>query len=1139
MDMAQLIDWCIDNGIQLALDEQNTLRVYGDASKLDEQKRQLLKAQKAEISQWLIQQKEHANGCNIAKVADSETGYNLSYTQRRIWFTDQFQTGNAQLNIPCAFRLKGHLDHGHLQSALNNLVARHEILRTTYQVLGEEPKQFVQPAIPVSIQWLDVSNLNKELAELKVNQFALEEAQKGFNLESDLMLRTCVIKISALENVVLFTMHHIAADGWSMSLLVNEFAEFYQSSLTQTEAKLEPMLLQYKDYAQWQRDHFGDDKLSEKLAHWQQALSGAPPLHALPLDKRRPNEPLTSGGKVEHVISAPILEQLKALAEQQGVTLFMLLESALSLLIARWSGESEVVIGSPIAGRTNKSLQPMIGCFLNNIIIRNQFQPLQKFTDVLQDIKQKALMAYADQDLPFEMIVDALQPQRNASFSPIYQITLVLQNQAQSVLNLPELDVLPYDSGHTVIKGDLEVSASEYANELHLEWLFADALFNKTSIEKMTHGFETLLASIVHSPDASIYDLSLSKTEHQGIIKGKEAAKAKLSILSQLDQFANTQPDAIALRECEYSFTYQELMNKVMRLACFLQEEGLQAGECIGVCLPRSSATVLAVLSIMRIGAVYVPMDPAHPKAQLKFIAQDANCEYVLSAQSCVDNLSDASVDLMLIDDCWQPSWLSEYQASMIRQSLPCASESDAYVLYTSGTTGQPKGVVVGHEQLLNYVNYALANYYNDKEIVGGVMSSSLSFDATITCLFAPLYAGKELHVIADDKDLMLAELKHKLFESSSAYVFKLTPSHLNALLELTTAAVSNEPHKLVLGGEQLTVAQVAIWCNDKLPNAVFVNEYGPTEATVGCVSCFFTKQQVSSLEGTAVPIGLPLDNVTCLVLDPQLQRVPDGAIGELYIAGVQVAKGYRNRNELTTEKFLNASEFGLDGERLYRTGDLVRVNNQGMMSFIGRTDNQIKIRGFRVELDEIKSLIEEQLGVVTCELLVREDETGNAIHAYLVIESQLQASEFSSELKSRLQTLLPAYAIPSALTVVSEIPLNVNGKVDKKALLAMDFEEVEAARPSTDLELRLETIWCKLLNRSQVGLFEDFFLIGGHSLLATRLITEVNQEFGCQLMLKDIFDMKTISALAAHLSFLLNFAASQSNDEFAEELEW
>ncbi|WP_323135334.1 non-ribosomal peptide synthase/polyketide synthase [Dyella silvatica] len=1061
----------------------------------------------------------------------------LSFAQTRLWFLDQLERPNALYNMPAAVRLRGRLDVDALTRTLNEIVRRHEALRTCFAGHDGAPVQIITPRMALPLVIDDLSHLPAHEREASAQRWSAQEAQTPFDLETDLLIRGALLRLDEDEHLLLLTMHHIVSDGWSFAVLVNEIAALYAAYTQGQASPLAELPIQYADFAQWQRQWLSGEVLERQLSYWKRQLAGGPSLLMLPTDRPRPALPSHRGATLAFMLPQPLVTGLQTLSRQTQSTLFMTLSAAFSVLLARYSGQHDICIGTPIANRNRTEIENLIGFFVNTLVLRTQVDLALDFNALLQQVRQHTLDAYAHQDVPFEQLVEALQPERHTSYSPLFQVMLVLQNLPIDELVLPELSLSVLDSESTTAKFDITLTLAEDLQGMQGYFEYSTDLFEASTIERMADHFTRLLQSIVAHPGVAVGELAMlgDDERQQLLVTLNESAMVYPDIqpdtqtLHQLFEMqAARSPGQVAVL-CEgESLTYAQLNARANRLARHLRSLGVRPTALVGLCIERSLDMMVGLFGILKAGGAYLPLDPAYPPERLQTILADAKPMVLLTQAPLREQVPTLpGLPVFCLDSD------AEALAGYADDDLGHAAQSTdaAYVIYTSGSTGKPKGVMVAHGSLLNYVGYVVREYLGE-HMSGAVVSSPLGFDATVTTLLPPLLVGKPVVLLADNEQT-LPQLSARLFAPGAAWLFKITPAHLEALSYLDQAEAVDETGKpgeaaqcIVVGGEQLSLAILRRWKGELLPAATFVNEYGPTETTVGCcVWRLSDAAELHALDGVAAPIGRPIGNTRLYVLDEGMQLQPIGSVGELYIGGKGVALGYLGRASLTEERFVIDRFSGEAGARLYRTGDLVRYRADGELEFLGRRDDQVKLRGFRIELGEIEQQLAELADVQAAAVALREDAPGEKRLVAYVVPMQVprdreQEAALMNSYRLGLAQRLPDYMMPSAYVVLSSLPLTVNGKVNRKALPLPDIAQGDAmyVAPRTATEQVIADIWVDILKVNQVSVFDDFFRLGGHSLLAVQLVSQLRKRAAIDMALRDLFSYPTLDALAAFL---------------------
>jgi amino acid adenylation domain-containing protein len=1049
----------------------------------------------------------------------------LSHAQQRLWFLDQLEGGaSPEYNMPEALRLVGPLDRGALERALDTIVDRHESLRTRFGQHEGQPVQLIAPALRIGLALQDLSGLDPAAQRQAVAAALGQESRQPFDLAREPMLRIKLLKLAQEEHILLRTCHHIVSDGWSGGVFNRELVTLYEAFQQGGGNPLAPLPVQYADFALWQRGWLDQATVDRSLAYWKEQLAGIPPQLALPTDRPRPAQQTFGADVCAMRLSASQLERLKRFSQGQGATLYMGLLSAFGLLLARYSGQEDIVIGSPIANRQEAQLEVLIGFFVNSLAMRLRVQPGQNFRELLGAVRATTLEAYLHQDIPFERLVEELAPERSLSRTPVFQVVFTLQNAPAGPQRVKGLEVGPVGAEELRVRFDLEVYATEQeAGGLELLWLYNRDLFDRWRIEQMARHYVGLLEAALAQPEAPVQRLDiLGPEERRRVLEGFNAtgravAEATLPALFEA-QVART-PETIAVVCGEESLSYGELNARANRLAHYLMGQGVGPESLVGIALERSVEMVVGLLAVLKAGGAYVPLDPDYPQARLAHMLADADPALVLSAEWLRARLP-ASAKVLSLDGPGLQALLTQAPAhdpSDSERTAPLLASHPAYVIYTSGSTGAPKGVVVAHQELTRYLAWA-GELYEAEHGLGAPLNSPLAFDATITGLYVPLLAGRQVILLPENQSLeALAEL---LASGAELTLVKLTPAHLQSLQGLLGPRVSTvRARRFVVGGEALKGHVAAFW-RQHAPQLCIVNEYGPTETVVGC--CVYELGSDVALEGEVL-IGRPTPNTRLYVLDGGLEPVPVGVAGELYIGGSQVGSGYLKQPALTAERFV-ADPYGPEpGGRMYRTGDLARWRPEGSLEFLGRVDQQLKVRGFRIEPGEIEAALTAQAGVVQAAVLAREDGPtgGQQLVAYVVAAPG--AALEAAALRRGLAERLPGYMVPAAFVPLERLPLTANGKLDRAALPAPDRPSAGAYRaPRTPEEQLLCGLFVEVLGLERVGIDDNFFALGGHSLLATQLVSRVRATFRVELSLRDVFAARTLQDLSVAIQTLL-----------------
>ncbi|MEU0563532.1 amino acid adenylation domain-containing protein, partial [Dactylosporangium sp. NPDC006015] len=1041
----------------------------------------------------------------------------LSFAQRRLWFIGQLEGRSTLYNIPMALQLSGAVDTAALGAALRDVIGRHEVLRTVFPTADGEPYQ--------KIVRLDDLAWQLEVAEVGDLRSAIETATSHvFDLETEVPIRAWLFT-SGPTQVLVILLHHIASDGWSLRPLARDLSTAYAARREGRPPEWAPLPGQYADYALWQRELLGDaddpdSLMSRQIGYWRQALAGAPEELAFPADRPRPAVAGHRGYVVPLNIPAQLHGRLLELARAQGATTFMALQATLGVLLSKLGAGTDVPIGVATAGRTDEALDDLVGFFVNTLVMRTDLSGDPTFVELLARVRETSLAGFAHQDVPFERLVEELSPVRSLARNPLFQVMLTVDNNAAAALDLHGVRI--DGPGGTVETTAVETtSAAKFDLELAVAELFDGAgagaglraaligsanLFDPATVAAIAARWVRVLEAVLAEPSAPLSAVSvLDAAERDRVLREWNATAADIPPATVPELFATQvarEPGAVAVVCDGVSVTYGELDARADRLARSLVARGVRPESVVGLCLPRGVDMVVALLAVWKAGGAYVPIDPGYPADRVGFMVADAAPVCVLTVSSVASVLAGAGSPVVLLD---HP--MDDVPGGVIPgRPLP---DQSAYVVYTSGSTGRPKGVAVTHAGLANYVVWAAGEYGPAGR--GAVLHSSLAFDLTVTSVVVPLTTGSRVVVSVDGGAEALAGLVNA---SDGFDVLKVVPAHLPLLGEyLTDDAARDAAGVLVVGGEALAGGPVRQWL-DRAPGSVVVNEYGPTEAVVGC--CVY-RVVAGQAVAEQVPIGRPIANMRLYVLDERLAPVPPGVPGELYIAGVQVARGYVGRAGLTAERFV-ADPFDAAGGRLYRTGDVVRWSADGDLVYLGRADEQIKVRGFRIEPGEIEAVLARHERVAQAVVIAREDTADDRrLVAYVVPATGTDRAGLPELLRALAGEQLPDYMVPSAVVLLETLPLTPNGKLDRQALPAPDLTTT-GRRPANVREELLCQAFAEVLGLDAVGVDDDFFALGGHSLLAVRLVSRIRVVLGAELSLRALFEAPSVAGLARRL---------------------
>ncbi|WP_272419266.1 amino acid adenylation domain-containing protein [Polyangium jinanense] len=1041
-----------------------------------------------------IEVEQRKGGMVLPRVTrqDREGELPLSFAQQRLWFLDQLAPGSTAYHMPFALRLSGELDVEALRKAFEALLHRHEALRTTLEAVEGRATQKIHAPRAFELGLDDLSTA--EDPESAAYRAGAEEVLRPFDLAAGPLIRVRLFRLRDRHHVLVMVMHHIVSDGWSMGVLMRELVAHYEAARAGRAAVLPELRVQYADYALWQRSWLSGDVLERQLGYWREQLAGVAPLE-LPTDRPRPAVPSHRGASVKVSLGAELTEGLRALARRQGVTLFMVLLAGFQALLHRLSGQEDIAVGTPIAGRTQKELEGLIGFFVNTLVLRADMGKNPRFVDLLAEVKETTLDAYAHQDIPFEKLVEELAPARDLSRQPLFQVMFVLQNTPTSTLAAGDFEVAPVElEGAEAAQFDLTLNLTERGDTLEGALVYAKDLFDEDTIARMAERLQLLLQSAVRSPEARVADLPLvteSETRQFAQWNDTGARYPDDACIHELfEAQVDRTPDVLALLFEGQHVTYAELDRRANRFAHVLRARGVGPEARVALCLPRSVDQIAALLGILKAGGAYVPLDPAYPRERLEYMLRDSGARLLIARGEPGERLAApgcALLDLSQLD-----------AASDARIQGGARPDNLAYIIYTSGSTGKPKGVLLAHRGACNLAE-TQRRLFGLGEGARVLQFSRTSFDASVFELLLALPVGGCL-VLARAEALQPGGGLASLIEERAIDAALLPPSALAVMPEVAAA----RPRLLWVGGEACPPEVARRWSQGRR----LINAYGPTEITV-CATMFAHEPSEGSL-----PIGRPLPNMHVYVLDPSLRPAPLGVPGELYIGGVGLARGYEGRHGLTAERFLPDPFAPGLGARMYRTGDRARWLPGGDLEFLGRVDEQVKLRGFRIELGEIEAALAAHPGVRGAAVNLR----GDRLVGYVVADPERAPSP--SELRDHLARLLPDYMIPAAFVTLDALPLSPSGKVDRRALPEpAPALRAEAPRRSLDrLEFELAALWEELLGVRGVGPRDDFFALGGHSLLAARLVARVESQIGRKLPLARLLRGATIEEVAAVL---------------------
>ena len=1051
----------------------------------------------------------------IAKTGDLP----LSFAQQRLWFLDQLEPNSSVYNVPRGLRFKGPLDLGALARSLNEIVQRHEALRTTFSMLKGRPVQRISPSMRIALPVIDLSYLPENECEEEARRITNEEAQRLFNLERGPLARSVLLHLGSEDHILLLTLHHIVSDDWSMDVLYRELSALYSAFFNGKPSPLETLPIQYANFAQWQREWLQGDVLGTQLGYWEKQLENVQTLQ-LPTDRPRPAVQSYRGARQSIVLSSELSEALRTLSQEQGVTLFMTLLAAFQTLLYRYTGREDISVGTPIAGRNRQEIEGLIGCFVNTLVLRTDLSGDPSFLKVLGRVRESSLEAYAHQDLPFAKLVEELKPGRIQSETPLFQVAFAVQNIPQSILEMPGLTVIPFETDSSTAKFDIFAEVIEREREMMVRIEYRTELFVAATIERMLGHFQSLLEGIVADPERRLSELPLltESERHQLLVEWNDTKTEYLGdkcVHHLFETQVEKSPDTIAVVFEDQQLTYHELNNRANQLAHYLEKLGVGPDVLVGICVERSIEMIIGLLGILKAGAAYLPIDPDFPRERIEFMLEDSRAAYLLTQAQIVELAPTFAGVRITIDRDWQE--IARENITNVGQQLD--PQNLAYVIYTSGSTGKPKGVMIQHSSVVNLLaSMACQPGVSETDILLAV--TTFSFDIAGLEMYLPLTLGARIVLARRDvatDGLRLAQL----LSESGATAMQATPATWRMLL--AAGWQGSRELKILCGGEALAddlAKQLVQRC------ASLWNMYGPTETTI------YSAVQRVPANFARVTLGRPIANTQLYILDGNLQPVPIGVSGEMHIGGDGLARGYLGRPELTAEKFI-ANPFSTDTTSLlYKTGDLASYLPDGNIEFLGRMDHQVKLRGYRIELGEIEAVLGQHPAIREAAVLAREDGpedravspgTDKRLVAYVVARPETSTNELRSFLKRKL----PEFMVPSAFVMLESLPLTPNGKLDRKALPAPEQGRAEVegryVAPRTATEELLAGIAAGVLKVDQVGIHDNFFDLGGHSLLATQLVSRIWETCQAEIPLRFLFESPTIAGLAERIEQVHN----------------
>lgn len=1093
--------------IRISLDGER-LGVNAPKGALTAELREELGRRKDEVKAYLTALPPRADPAELKRVVRG-AHLPVSHTQQRLWFIKQMDPGSHVYNIAAAFRMRGRIDLAAFERTFADLVVRHESLRTRFLAIEGTPRCAIDSQAAVAIERLDLTSLDVDAGELAAMDAMVALSKRPFDIARAPLLHCLLIKVASDRHYFSFCIDHIVSDGLSLGILMTDFVALYTQHAGGPLASLPALPLQYVDYADWERRAFEQGALAEQIGYWKRQLAGLPALVTLPSDRPRP--PLQTSRGARSVLQLPVelSPQLKSLARGEGVTLFMLLLSAFQIVLHRYCGETDLPVGSAIANRNRAEVERVIGFFANNIVLRGDLSGDPTVRELIARTRDVALKSYAHQDMPFDMLVEKLAAQRALDHSPLFQLMFVLQNLSMVSFDLPGLVMEPIELPAQTARFDLAVDVYDLAQGLRVYFEYNTDLFEAATITRLMGHFRSLLEGMVAAPDAHIGSLPLlgpdeARTVLQDWNRTATPYPREQTVHGLFEAQAARTPDAVALRFEGTQLDYRELDRRANQVAHRLRALGVGREALVGVWMERSADMVVAVLAVLKAGGAYVPLDPAFPSDRIDYMMRDAELGVVLTEAHLAATLGEGGPCALCLD---RDAALLAQQPGHNPEPLPGASSRDlAYVIYTSGSTGQPKGVMLEHRSVVNF----LLSMQREPGITAAdrfVSVTTLSFDIAGLEIHGPLTVGGTV-VLASRATALDGVRLATLLEEVGATLLQATPATWRLLIE--SGWRGRAGLKMLCGGEGLPrdLADKLLGLGSELWNM-----YGPTETTI-----WSTLWRVTETD-RAISIGRPIANTQVYVLEPSGLPAPIGVGGELCIGGDGLARGYRNRDDLSAEKFVDIELSGLGTRRVYRTGDVVRFLADGRLEFLGRRDHQVKVRGFRIELGEIETVLATHPGLKENVVHVREDTPGDQRLVGYVVPAGGVAFD-SEAARTTLRGKLPEYMVPNQFVVLEALPLTPNGKIDRKALPAPQAQAASADDAATEalmtpVQRQVAGLWREVLRLDRVSLHANFFDLGGHSLLLVKLQSALRREFGQELPLVELFQRSTVASQA------------------------
>lgn len=1092
---------------------------------------------KQELLKLLLKKKGIGLKNNLIPKREPNQQIPLSFSQERLWFLYQLEDQGYTYNMPFQFKINGNLDVENFRKALETIMQRHEVLHTSFQIIDEIPQQIISPEIKLDLPLIDLEKLSESEQNQELNRLIDQEVYTPFDLSKAPLMRPFLVKLKSDSYVLCLSLHHSIFDGWSMKVLLKELTILYQSFLKKEAPPLTDLSIQYGDYAVWQKQQIQGEKLTKLTNYWQQQLTGIPPLLDLPTDKPRPPIQTFKGNSCKFILNQELSQKLKQLSQKSASTLNMTMLTAFNLLLYRYSYQEDIVIGIPTGNRQFPEIEPLIGCFINTLAIRTRLKNNLSFQQLLHQVQGVVLDAYDHQDLPLEKVVEAVKPQRNSSYTPLFQVMFSWEDQLHiDYISIADLELTPIKMNALVAQFDLTLAMQETPEGLVGSFDYNSDLFNQETIERMTGHFQVLLTEIVNYPHQPLGLLKMLTPSESDLLKQWNQCNINpipdCTIQELFEQQVTQNPSAIAIEFDQEKISYQELNHRANQLATYLQTKGIKTESLVSICLERSPDLIIALLAILKAGAAYIILDPKYPQDRREYILNDAQISAIITQtkfRNFFNQYADKIVDLdrekTIINQQNQGNLTNNYHA----QNL-------AYLIYTSGSTGTPKGVMIEQKSLVNH-SLAIIKAYNLTQKDRVLQFASLTFDVAAEEIYPTLVRGGTLVMHPTNIFSSLKEFS-QFIDYKNLTVINLPATYWHEwVLELSQSLtlLPDSLRLVITGSEEVLPDRLFLWqkilSSQYRNDLVWLNAYGPTEATI-TTTIFNPNLSQQKPQIHAVSIGKPITNTQVYICDQNLQQLPIGIPGELLISGLGLARGYLHRQDLTKEKFITHNFDQFQTVRLYKTGDLARYLPDGNIEFLGRIDNQIKLRGFRIEIGEIEAVLAENSDIKSHAVIVREDQPNNKqLVAYIVPKNQ---GIDRQKLRNFLKQKLPDYMIPSFFVELPELPLLSSGKIDRKSLPAPQTNNsIQTINlPQTKTEKIVADIWQKVLQLEEICIFDNFFDLGGHSLKAIQVITKLQEKFLIDIPLNYLFSEPTIAGLASNLDNYL----SQNTSDFYQQ---